>query len=105
MSLGELVVIFLVVLLVVKPQDIPVIIQKLHELRRIYNRFKDSIISYVNSEDISFSAEVAEINFYLKKIISINGSYHGDYTLEEIKKNYHTLIKSKTELVDQKQDH
>lgn len=104
LSWGEIIIIILVGLLVVKPTDIPVIIKKIKYLKNHFINIKTTALSYVSEElDItSFESSPKELeqeqlnpeqlNFYLQKIIDIQGHYNGDYTLIALKTTYNELV-------------
>ena len=101
MSLGEILVVLLVALLVIKPEDIPAILRKIQQLHISFNNMKKEAYSYF-AKEISIDGkpikdDLEELNFYLEKIISIEGEYKGEYELGELKKKYHELMKIKIE--------
>lgn len=101
MSLGEMLVVVLVAIMVMKPSDIPVILDKIRQLKSYFLNTKEEVISYINKEieinDKDIVEDISEINFYLEKIISINGHYDGTYDLEKLKTKHQELIKDKIE--------
>jgi Sec-independent protein translocase protein TatA len=102
MSIGEIIVVLVVALLVIKPEDIPGILRQVKSLRGYFIKTKDSFLSEINKEleieDKSITDSVEEINFYLEKILSIEGKYEGPYELASIKNKYNELIKKQLEL-------
>ena len=99
MSLGEMLVVMLVALLVMKPEDIPTIIKKFRALRMYFSNIKNQTLSYIKKElefdDDLLKDDFEELNFYLQKIINIEGHYDGDYSVPKLKAKYNELIKSK----------
>jgi hypothetical protein len=96
MSLGEVLVVAMVALLVMKPNDIAVILKKIQQLKAYLTNTKSEILSYIDKElqiDKNKLDNLDELNFYLQKIISITGNYEGDYSIKQIKKRYHELVK------------
>ncbi|MFY9589296.1 Sec-independent protein translocase subunit TatA/TatB [Rickettsia endosymbiont of Halotydeus destructor] len=95
MSLGEIIVVILIALLVIKPEDIPIIMKKIHEIKSYFTNFRNKTISYIINDDEGkeLNEDIEQLNFYLQKVISINGKYDGDYTLEKVKQKYHVLTK------------
>lgn len=104
MSFNEFLVIIALVVVVCRPEDIKSIIQGLFKLRDSLLDLKKDFLTPVIKE-IEQIAQVElgelsdesidEINFYIKKITSLNESYNGDYSLSEVKKYYHQLLHKK----------
>ncbi len=98
MSLGEILVVAVIALLVTKPEDIPVIIQHIRQLREAFSNITNKAFISLSQRLETTALEkilpenTDEINFYLQKIIAIQGQYQGEYTLERIKAKYHELI-------------
>jgi Sec-independent protein translocase protein TatA len=96
MSIGELGIILIIALLVIKPDDIPIIIAKIIELRKALNDFVQSFTSQFNLEKNSIAEnDIERINFYLQKITDLGINYEGEYSLKEIKRNYNKIVKQK----------
>jgi Sec-independent protein translocase protein TatA len=97
MSLFELLVIFIVAFLVVKPEDLPKIIKKIKEFNRFFTKTKQDIISHfdpdANEHDVVIKDEIDQINFYLEKIASLGSEYEGEYSLEKIRDHHRKLVK------------
>lgn len=94
MSITEIVLIIIVALVVIKPEDIPSILKKLKELYKYIISIKKQIdkeISKITEEDKE-SEDLEKINFYLKKIMDLGETYEGDYSLSDVKAEYHKLI-------------
>ncbi|MBP7190566.1 MAG: twin-arginine translocase TatA/TatE family subunit [Rickettsiaceae bacterium] len=92
MSLSEILVVLLVALFVIKPEDIPGIAKYIKKTLRYFRKIRSEIISAVEDDD----HDVAEINKYLSKITAIGEKYEGSYDLEEIKAYYHKILKNKS---------
>ncbi len=104
MSLFEILVILVVSLLVVKPEDIPQIISKLKKLRAFITNTKKEIFSHFdpdtnskNNKNSSKSLEnqMKQMNFYLEKIGDLDSEYKGEYSLESVKEHYRKLMNQK----------
>lgn len=98
MSLFELLVIFLVAFLLIKPEDLPKIINTIKDLNGTFIKTKREIFSHFSqSEPTNDSAEINDnidqINFYLEKIASCGKDYEGEYSLDKIKDHYQKLVK------------
>jgi len=94
LSFGEIIIVILVALLVVKPADIPIIVKKIHQLKSYFTNMKTIALSYVTKElDIdSFEQDPEQLNFYLQKIVNIQGFYDGEYNLTALKAKYNELV-------------
>lgn len=80
MSLIQTLIVLFIGLFVIKPADIPILINKIKKIKSYFSNVE--------------SSEVEQLNFYIQKIISIEGYYDGDYNLVAIKEKYNKLIKS-----------
>ena len=98
LSFGEIIVVAIVAILVIKPKDIPSIIKYLKELKLYFNNlltdFK-SIFSSLSS-DIEFNSkeEIEEINRLLKAICDSGGKYEGEYDLVKIREAHSKILLS-----------
>lgn len=94
LSLNELFIAFLIAALILKPKDIKNIIifskKVINYIHQIKNQISDVVLE---NEKLINKESIEEINFYLEKIIAIEGEYKGDYNLEKIKKHYLSSIK------------
>jgi Sec-independent protein translocase protein TatA len=103
MSIFELLVIVLVCFLVIKPEDIPIILAKIKKIKAFIFETKQEIMSHIDpesstskkSDNVDFEQETDQMNFYLGKIANLGFEYEGQYTLESIKKYYQLIIKQK----------
>ncbi|WP_347939235.1 DUF2672 domain-containing protein [Rickettsia oklahomensis] len=87
MSLTQILLILFVGILVTKPSDIFIIITEFKKIKAYLININSSII-----KNIDEPLETERLNFYLKKIINLEGYYHGNYDLTTIKEKYYTLI-------------
>ena len=99
MSLFEFLVVIIVGILVIKPEDLPKIIAKLKEMRVFINNTKKEIMSHLDpiselkeSSLEEFNQDMDQVNFYLGKIANLGSEYNGDYSLGSIKDHYHKLV-------------
>jgi Sec-independent protein translocase protein TatA len=104
MSLFEILVILIVALLVVKPEDMPKIISKLKELREFVTKTKKEIFSHLdpdidtkffkdNSEDLN--SQMEQMNYFLEKIGDLDSEYSGEYSLSAVKEHYRKIMNKK----------
>ncbi|WP_375318856.1 DUF2672 domain-containing protein [Candidatus Tisiphia endosymbiont of Oplodontha viridula] len=110
MSLGEILVVMLVAMIVTKPEDIPIIIKKIQEFKLYCSAVKNQLLAYI-TKGLKIDNDIVEnnaeqLNFYLEKIINIQGYYDGNYSLDELKTKYDKLIKIKsTEYKNMMEEH
>ncbi|HJD63587.1 MAG TPA: DUF2672 domain-containing protein [Rickettsia endosymbiont of Sericostoma sp.] len=100
MSIGEILVVMLVAMIVTKPEDIPMIIKKIQEFKLYCSAVKNQALTYI-TKDLKIDNDIVEndveqLNFYLERIINIQGYYDGNYSLNELKVKYDKLIKIKS---------
>ncbi len=95
MSFSEILVVLVVAILVLKPEDIPVVFKKIKGAYNYIFSIKKEIEKSVEKLSDSEEIEKDEINFYLKKIVACDASYEGDYSLSDIKSFYHKLLLKK----------
>ena len=94
LSLSEIVIMLLVSLFILKPEDLPVIFKKLGEIRNYILGIKEEVLGSVSKElDIDLKDDLEVMNRYLAKIIEVDGEYHGPYDLASVKKKHKSLIK------------
>lgn len=102
MSFGELIVIVIIAIFVIKPEDLPIIMKKLLQLQKSFRNFKNNALSYIEetieADDKKIIDDVNDINFYLQKIISIEGNYEGEYSKKAVKDKYQEIIKNQIEI-------
>lgn len=100
MSLGELLVVIFVAIIVTRPGDIPIIITKIQQLKLYFSDTQNKIRSYI-TQDIGMDNSIMlenspeQLNFYLERIINMQGYYEGDYSLSNLKAKHNELIKLK----------
>lgn len=93
MSISEILVVLLVALFVIKPEDIPAIAKYFKKMMRYFHKIRSDIMSAIDDDD---EEDVTEINKYLSKIAAIGAKYEGNYNLKEIKAFYHKVLKDKS---------
>jgi hypothetical protein len=101
MSLGEILVVVLIAMIVTKPEDIPIIISKIQEFKLHYSSIKNRLLKYFTNDlqigDLQNDYKnLEQLNFYLERIINIQGYYDGNYLLPELKLKYNELLKIET---------
>jgi Sec-independent protein translocase protein TatA len=94
MSISELLVIFVVAFLVLKPEDLPQIAKKLKDFYSFFTRTKTEIMSCfdLNHQDTVVD-DLDQMNFYLEKIANLGRDYEGEYSLNNVKDYYQKIIK------------
>ncbi len=105
MSLFELLLIVIISLLVMKPEDIPKILAKIREIKSFVTNTKQEIMSHIDLDLDTTSSkkhkshplehEMEQMNFYLEKIANLDSEYEGTYSLPSIKEHYRKLVKDK----------
>lgn len=88
MSIIEILLILLVAVLVLKPEDIPLILKFIKSIRGYFVGIQRDIMKQFEEPE-----NVEEMNRYLGKIIELDGKYDGKYDLHTIKSYYHKLLK------------
>ena len=95
MSLFELLVIFVVAFLVVKPEDLPQIAKKVKDFYKFFTKTKTEILSYFDlshQDSVAVDDDIDKINFYLEKITNLGEEYEGEYSLNKIKNYYQKIV-------------
>ena len=104
MSVFELLLIMIVSLLVMKPEDIPKILAKIKEIKSFITNIKQEFMSQLDVDNIKLSKksiaadledEMEQMNFYLQKIANLDSEYDGEYSLSLIKDHYRKLVKDR----------
>ena len=90
MTIAEILVVLIVILLVTKPSDIPVILKYIKASVGYLRHIQKDFTRYFDQFD-----DVDEINSYIDKISALDAKYDGDYNIHSIKAYYHRLIKIK----------
>lgn len=80
MSLTQTLIVLFIGLFVIKPDDIPMLMKQIKQIKSYFSNVG--------------SSEVEQLNFYIQKIINIEGYYDGDYNLAAMKEKYNKLVKS-----------
>lgn len=91
MSFSEILLVLVVVLLVVKPEDLPEILSNCKKFSLYLQKAKNDIMALFEDE----IEDIGEINKYLLKISALDARYDGEYKLPEIKSFYHKLLKAR----------
>lgn len=91
MSFAELILIALVSLIVLKPDDLKSIAKFARDTISYFGKLKEEIWSMINDEHIEHKDQ-EQINNYLAKIIQMSGKYEGEYDLPSVKACYHKLL-------------
>jgi hypothetical protein len=95
MSFYEILLVLLIAILLLKPEDIPLVAKKFIQSKNYIFSIKEEIATAIHKEVYSeIEGDVADMNKYLEKIIEIEGKYDGDYDLISVKKKYTTLLKN-----------
>ncbi|HJD55629.1 MAG TPA: DUF2672 domain-containing protein [Rickettsia endosymbiont of Pyrocoelia pectoralis] len=92
MSWTQLILTFLITILVIKPNEIFLIAKQVKKIKLYLYNLKSFIMK--NNCLIKNKSDTKKINFYLQKIIALEGEYEGNYDLITIKEKYHKLIES-----------
>lgn len=104
MSVFELLLIMIVSLLVMKPEDVPKILAKIKEIKSFITNIKQEFMSQLDVDNIKLSKksiatdledEMEQMNFYLQKIANLDSEYDGEYSLSLIKDHYRKLVKDR----------
>lgn len=100
MSFSEFLIILLVALFAVKPKDIPTILKKIKRIKSFIFDTKSEILSQIGMDKVArevgtLTHNTDEMNFYLEKIIKLDGVYEGEYSIDSLKKRYNNLIQQK----------
>lgn len=97
MSFSEVLVVFIIAVLILSPEDLKALIKNFYQLKKYLTDLRDQIFAPLQAEldqlEESTCQDRDEINFYLEKIASLNQKYEGDYSLEKIKKYYYNILK------------
>lgn len=89
-------VVLIVAILVMKPEDIPFLLQKMRQLKlyvlQLKQDFKDHLDDEIVHDQRLLKSDIAEINHYLQKISDMGQQYIGDYSLDDIRKKYQSMV-------------
>lgn len=103
MSFSEILVILIVSVFCIKPQDIKEILTQIRQFRRFIKSNQQRINAYLeldpkdNRASIISDCGVDEINIYLAKILSLGHEYRGEYNIDQIKEYYDSIKKTNIE--------
>ncbi|RYE06042.1 MAG: hypothetical protein EOP33_02230 [Rickettsiaceae bacterium] len=98
MSISELIVILIVAIFVIKPEDIVTLLRKARQIKVHISSFRNNIINYlaevtdVNEKHDDITDDKDEINLYMQKISALGESYNGNYSSHEVRQAYHKLL-------------
>ncbi len=98
MGFGEIIVVLLIGILALKPEDYSPIIKSIYKIRQYIISLGSEIelqfqeIAEETKENTIQKIDKRQINFYLKKIFELDHVYDGDYSLEDVKAYYHAII-------------
>lgn len=100
MSFLEILVILIVALFTIKPEDIPLILRKVKSVQSNLEQAKKNLWTYFSETETNLSlekeiTEFSQLNFYLEKIAALEAEYQGDYQLESVKEYYRQLMNKK----------
>lgn len=106
MSLYELLLIIIVSSLLLKVEDIPIIITSFKKIRNYIKDVTGEFAKYLSDaacKDVDknyakSSEELEQVNHFIKEIIKLDGKYDGDYSIKSLKKYYFELVKSKSKI-------
>ena len=106
MSISEILVICLIAIFVLKPEDIPRIAQALSALKSYFDKIKNDLLAHFDTDALHNSKlDTEAVNFYLEKIANMGHKYEGGYSLEEVKNKYFEILQNKmNDLVKSKQN-
>jgi Sec-independent protein translocase protein TatA len=90
MSITEILVVLVVALFVVKPEDVPAIVKGFRKIKRYLSGLQHDVMSKLEEPE-----DVDEMNKYLEKISALGVKYDGEYSLDEVKEKYISLLKKK----------
>mgnify|MGYP000482276358 CR=1 FL=1 len=99
MSFSEILVILIVSIFCITPQDLKEILAKIQQIKKFVKSSQQKINSYLeldeerNHGSIMSDFGVDEINTYLAKILSLGHEYSGEYNIDDIKKYYDSIAK------------
>ncbi len=99
MSIGEIIVVLIVLILVTKPEDLSKLFSIFYKIKKYFNNIHEEVAKYaleIKKETIEITEE-EKINIYLARIIDLGYKYQGELDLENIKQFYYTIIKNKYE--------
>ena len=99
-SFGELVLVIIVMFLLSKPSDLPLLLKYIKKIKKSYIDLQQEVKNIFNEEEIDYQDDAKMINDYIYKIIQIEGKYSGKYSLNDTKAYYNNLLKNKVSEVE-----
>lgn len=97
MSISEFIIVIIVAIIIIKPEDLPYIIKQIKKLRRFFYNIKDEFLGAIDQNILEDddNSETEAINKYIEKIIALNGKYNGNYNLKDVREFYHSILRRK----------
>jgi Sec-independent protein translocase protein TatA len=100
MSFFEIIVIFFVAILVLKPEDAGALVRQIRKLGNFISETKKEVYEHLDVSDVERAknllvSEQEKINEYMKKIASLGHIYEGEYDLKKIQLYYQNVSGSK----------
>ena len=95
MSLAEIVIVLVVALLCLKPEDISFLIKQVRQVMQLLNNVKNEVFGMLDSEDNNDhhigEDNIELMNYYLERIVQIDGEYNGEYNINALKSHYNKI--------------
>jgi Sec-independent protein translocase protein TatA len=88
MSITEILVVLIVALFVIKPEDMPAIVKGFRKLKRYVSSLQRDIMMTIEEPE-----DATEMNKYLEKITALGARYDGEYSLDAVRGKYMELLK------------
>lgn len=97
MTISEILLVFCIAIILIKPEDIPGLVKHIKRLIKYFRALQKEVMDHFDDVD-----DAEEMNLYIEKIASMNHKYEGEYDVVSVKSYYHKLIKkqSKQQLDD-----
>jgi Sec-independent protein translocase protein TatA len=109
LSFGEILLILLVAILILKPEDLQSIMKyflklkkQILEIKEYFGKVFREIEEKTLNKDLN-KDEINEMNSYVKKIQELGLTYDGEYNTEDLRKYYLSAIKKIKEDDDKKE--
>ncbi len=95
LSFGEILLILLVAILILKPEDLPSIMKYFLRLKKQIFHIKEYFgkVFHEIEEKTLNKDEINEMNEYVKKIQELGLAYDGEYNTKDLRKYYLSAIK------------
>ena len=97
MSGGEIIIILLVLILIIKPEDLPKLLSIFRKIKMYFDVLQSEVsqcMSEIEQEAIQLTEE-EKINIYLARIIDLGYVYEGELNFKEIQQFYYKLLQDK----------